>query len=46
MGDGPTYLLDTSLYFVVCANYLNSVYGSSGLYEFAITVSLLVFLFY
>jgi homoserine O-acetyltransferase len=30
LGPGPSYLLDTSRYFVVCCNYLGSVYGSSS----------------
>ena len=30
LGAGKTFLLDTERYFVVCANMLGSVYGSSG----------------
>jgi homoserine O-acetyltransferase len=30
LGAGPSFALDTSRYFVVCVNYLCSVYGSSG----------------
>ncbi len=30
LGDGPHFALDTSRFFVICANYLGSVYGSSG----------------
>jgi len=30
IGPGPGYLLDTERFFVVCVNYLGSVYGSSG----------------
>jgi homoserine O-acetyltransferase len=30
MGDGPAYALDTSRFFVVCVNYLGSVYGSDS----------------
>ena len=30
LGPGPRFLLDTERYFVVCANVLGSVYGSSG----------------
>lgn len=30
IGEGPEYMLDTSKYFIVCCNYLGSVYGSSG----------------
>jgi homoserine O-acetyltransferase len=30
LGNGPRFALDTSRYFIVCANYLGSVYGSSG----------------
>lgn len=30
IGSGPQYTLDTSKYFIVCANYLGSVYGSSS----------------
>ena len=30
LGPGPAFMLDTERYFVVCVNYLGSVYGSSG----------------
>jgi len=30
LGAGPRFLLDTDRYYVVCANVLGSVYGSSG----------------
>ena len=30
LGDGPQFALDTSRYYVVCVNYLGSVYGTSG----------------
>ena len=30
LGAGPGFLLDTERYFIVCANYLGSVYGSSS----------------
>lgn len=30
LGPGPQYMLDTDRYFVVCVNYLGSVYGTSG----------------
>jgi homoserine O-acetyltransferase len=30
LGEGPSFALDTQRYFVVCVNYLGSVYGSTG----------------
>ncbi len=30
LGAGPSFALDTERYFVVCVNYLGSVYGSTG----------------
>jgi homoserine O-acetyltransferase len=30
LGAGPAFALDTSRFYIVCANYLGSVYGSSG----------------
>lgn len=30
LGEGSQFALDTTRYFIVCANYLGSVYGSSG----------------
>lgn len=30
LGHGPQFALDTSRYFVICANYLGSVYGTTG----------------
>jgi homoserine O-acetyltransferase len=35
LGAGPAFALDTERYFVICVNYLGSVYGSTGPLEAA-----------
>ena len=39
LGPGPRFALDTQRYFVVCVNYLGSVYGSTGPLEGGGTLS-------